>query len=80
MKLTIRETPYCIKNWKIPHNSCSLQTYDTKLQTTANELEIDDRQFEKAHSNFSANQTSLQNKVRAVYTTNIKLRLLQIKF
>ena len=63
MKQAIRETPYCIKNWNSPYNSC-LQTPHTKfVQTTGNELEIDDRQFEKADSRFSAKQTRLQNTV-----------------
>ena len=58
-----------------------MQTYHTKLQTTANELEIDDSQFEKkTNGRFSASQTSLQNTVRALPTTNIKFPLLQTKF
>ena len=57
-----------------------MQTYHTKLQTTVNELEIDDSQFEKVHSRFSANQTGLQNTLRASHTTDIKFRTTDIKF
>ena len=57
-----------------------MQTQHSKLQTTANKLEIDDSQFEKANGKFSASQASLQNTVGALHTTNIKFRLLQANF
>ena len=76
MKQAIRK-PLIASRTKTFHiTSACLQRYNTKLQTTARKLEIDDRQFEKAHSSFSANQSRLQNAVRALCTTNMKLRLL----
>ena len=57
-----------------------MQTYHTKLQMIANELKIDGSQIDNAHRGFSANQTRLQNKVRALRTTDIKFCTTDIKF
>ena len=72
MKQAIRETPIASRTELFRITPACLQTYHTEQQTTANKLEIDDSQFDKANSRFSASHTSLRNTVRALCTTNIK--------
>ena len=66
--------------WALSTWLSSISNFLAVVCNLVNELEIDDSQFEKAHSWFSANQARLQNTSRALHTVDIKFRLLKIKF